>query len=131
MSETLDFSILYVEDDQDIREGLAKYLKRRFREVRTAEHGAVGLEQYSALRPDILITDIQMPVMDGIQMIHKIREKDKKLPVIITSAYTDTEYIVNAIDLNVSYYLKKPIDKNELASALSECLKLANQTNLK
>jgi len=106
----LDLIILYVEDDEDIAEEVAEFLQHMVQELYVATNGEEGLRMYYKYHPDIIITDIQMPLMDGLEMIRKIREDDKEIPVLVTSAYDDSEFLVDSINLGVDGYLMKPLD---------------------
>ncbi|MGE4295282.1 MAG: EAL domain-containing protein [Campylobacterales bacterium] len=116
-------SVLYVEDDHDILESMQRPLGRRVRELFTAVNGEEGLIAFDQHNPDIVITDIRMPVMDGLKMAREIRRKNPQVPVIITSAFDETEYFVEAIDIGVSQYVLKPIDINKLLRALDHCVR--------
>jgi len=114
-------TILYVEDDADVREQLAQYLRRRSGNLLLAGDGAAGLEMFHTLQPDIVITDILMPVMDGLAMVEKIRASHPHLPVIVTTAFEQSDYLMRAIDLGVDKYVTKPIDADLLYQALTKC----------
>lgn len=117
-SELKNLTVLYVEDDEDILESLKRPLTRRVKELFTATNGQEGIEAYKKVNPDIVITDIRMPVMDGLKMARAIKAINEKIPIIITSAFDDTDYFVEAIDIGVSQYVLKPIDINKLLKAL-------------
>ena len=87
-----DLSLLYVEDDENIRSGVECFLKKRFEQVWLAKNGSDGLDIYHHTAPDIVITDIRMPEMDGITMARNILSADLDARIIITSAHTDTFY---------------------------------------
>ncbi|MBF0343786.1 MAG: response regulator [Nitrospirae bacterium] len=110
-------SALYVEDNDAMRESLGKYMRRRFGELWLSQNGKEGLELYKKHCPDIVITDIEMPVMDGITMITKIREINDDQPIIITTAFNDDEH-TNIRCLN----LIKPIDAERLIDAVLYCV---------
>lgn len=107
-------SILYVEDDHCIREEIGRFLKRFCDEVYFARNGQEGLEIYLTHQPDIVITDIRMPVMDGIEMLQAIKQDNDKQFAIFTSAYSDTHYLLDAVELQVEGYIFKPIDLHKL-----------------
>jgi len=111
-------SVLYVEDDKNIQEELADILSLYVDEIYTASDGKAGLKKYHEHHPDIIITDIQMPIMNGLDMIKVIREKDQETPIIVTSAFNDTNYLLNAIGLGVEHYLLKPIMIDQLQKRL-------------
>ncbi|MGP1450547.1 MAG: response regulator [Wolinella sp.] len=116
--EKLYISILYVEDEENIRNVLTKILLRKFRDVIIARNGAEGIEQYEAHHPDIIITDIRMPEMNGLEMIEHIRAINPEVPVIITTAFTDAEYFIDAFHLGVNRFILKPIDSDQLEQAI-------------
>lgn len=115
-------TILYVEDEEGIRKKVSDSLKYYANEVIEAANGKVGLELYYEKNPDIIITDIMMPIMDGIEMVKKIREKDNKTPIVMITAHTDKEYLLSAVELHLEQYIVKPINLKELKDALSKCL---------
>jgi len=107
-------TILYVEDQQEVREGYQKPLTRYSKELFVAINGEDGYQKYIEHRPDIVVTDIKMPIMDGLEMIKKIKAIDPKQIIIITSAHSDSDYFMEAISLQVDGYILKPVDKNIL-----------------
>ncbi|NEX17988.1 MAG: sensor domain-containing diguanylate cyclase [Halochromatium sp.] len=117
-------SVLYVEDEDDIREELAVFLRRRVATVHTAANGRAGLDAFSQYRPDLVITDIRMPVMTGLEMAERIRAINPATPVIITTAFEETRYFQKAIELGVDQYLTKPLNLDSLAAALLKCARL-------
>ncbi|GLI36772.1 response regulator [Geobacter hydrogenophilus] len=116
-------SLLYVEDEPEIRELLRSVLVRKFPnvDIRTAENGMAGLERFREQRPDIILTDIRMPVMDGIQMTRRILEEDPAVSVIIISACSETDYLLEAIKMGISRYVLKPINHKLLFEAIDDC----------
>jgi len=106
--------LLYVEDDENIRTVLSKGLKRRVKEVEVAINGEDGFSKYKSFQPDVIVTDIKMPVMSGLQMSESIRQIDKSIPIIITSAHGESETLIEAIKIGVSGYILKPIDTQKL-----------------
>ena len=113
--------IVVVEDEMCIREGLVKLLERIDRAylvVGQADNGKSGLELIKESKPDLVITDVQMPIMDGLEMLRCLQEKQPLPKVIILSAYSEFSYAQQAIKLGVSEYLIKPIMVNELTQAL-------------
>ncbi|MBF0608511.1 MAG: response regulator [Magnetococcales bacterium] len=114
------YSLLYVEDEDNVREGLVRFLQRRFKTVYVGRDGQEGLEQFKSHRPDIVITDIQMPVMDGLEMLSAIKEISTSTPVIITTAFNEIPYLMKAIELHVDSYIKKPIVKEDIISAVQK-----------
>jgi len=112
-------SILYVEDEQSIREGYVKALSRLCDTLYIAENGKDGLELYKEHKPDIIISDIKMPIMNGIEMVKEIRKiNPDECCIIFTTAHSDNGYLFEALELQVSSYLLKPVQKNILKSKI-------------
>jgi len=109
-----ELNVLYVEDDVEIAEEVLFLLEKKLHHVDMAYDGQEGLQKYKAHKPDIIITDIQMPKLSGLDMIAAIREDDRCIPIIITSAFNETDKLLRAIELKVDAYLTKPIDMHEL-----------------
>ena len=110
--------ILYVEDDEVTREQLGKFLKRLFKTVVLASNGEDGYEKYRQITKqgytiDLILSDINMPKMNGIEMLEKIREFDSGIPFIFTTARSETEYLLKAIELNVDHYALKPLNMED------------------
>ncbi|MBF0473985.1 MAG: response regulator, partial [Nitrospirae bacterium] len=103
-----------------IRETLVKSLKRQTGEVIVAENGAMGLEMFNLHNPDIVITDIRMPVMNGLDMARQIKAINCDVPLIITTGHNDEEFLLTSIDIGVDKYIKKPIYMEELFSTLEK-----------
>jgi len=120
-----NLTILYVEDNDFIREEAVEYLSLIYNNVLEASNGQEALDIYSHSKPDIIITDIEMPIMNGLQMVKAIRRKDKKTPIIVLTAFMNPEYLLEAIELRLIKYIIKPMTNHKLDIALSlahECL---------
>ncbi len=129
---TQDLTVLYVEDEKMIRDGLLGSLKQLFKEVEVAEDGAIGWELYQNARFHLVITDISMPNMDGITMISHIMEKNPEAHIIVTSAQNDAEKLLTLINLGVDRFLTKPINKLNLINALyAVCTSIVNKRQIK
>jgi YesN/AraC family two-component response regulator len=111
-------SLLYVEDNAGLRVNVEKLLNRVFGKVITADDGEHGYKTFDAMKPNIIITDINMPNMDGFAMIKKIIANEPECKIIILSAYDDKEQLHTAIDLGVFRYLSKPAKVPELVEAI-------------
>lgn len=109
-----NFHILYAEDDLEILNELTEILSMKYSKVTSAKNGQIALEEFYKDVPDVLITDIQMPIVDGLMLISKIKKTHPKIPVIITSAFNDSEYLIKAIELGVNHYITKPIIPEKL-----------------
>ncbi len=110
--------LLYVEDEDDVRTQMVDFLQRRVKKVYAAVNGVQGLELFGQYDINLVITDIRMPLMDGLAMAEHIRAMSPKIPIIITTAFEDTRYFTRAIDLSVDKYIVKPIDINILNNTL-------------
>jgi CheY-like chemotaxis protein len=120
-----DQRVLFVEDEELAREKLAKLLTKLFKEVVLASNGLEGLEKFQKSKItnekiDLIISDINMPIMNGLEMLEKIREIDYFVPLIFTTARSETDNLLKAIDLNVSNYIIKPIDTSLLVRKITE-----------
>jgi diguanylate cyclase (GGDEF)-like protein len=117
----IDLKILYVEDDPDIRESIKIFLGRRIEQLFVAQNGQEGLELFLKYSPDLVITDINMPIKNGLDMIRDIKNSTKTDSIfIITSAYSDAEFFTQAIDLTVDSFLIKPIDITKLNNSINK-----------
>lgn len=125
-SKQFDFSVLYVEDDDETREGVADSLRLRVKNLDLAKDGKEGLELYKAKKHDMIITDIKMPLMNGLEMSREIKKINKKIPVIITTAYNDTDLLIECIDVGVCQFVLKPIIMDKLFESIQKCLELMN-----
>ena len=117
-------NVLYVEDDADIRSILQRALERRVKNLYVGIDGLDGFELFEKHRPDIILTDIKMPKMNGINMAKRIKEIDKEVPIIVLSAHSETNYFLEAIENGISGYLLKPLDKQKLYDILEENAKI-------
>src|SRR4051812_45731263 len=121
-------ALLYVEDEADAREMVARMLALKYPELTlyVAEDGAQGLAIFREHRPDIVITDILMPVMDGIRMSHEIRAIDPDAIIIAITAHSDTSYLMSAIELGIQHYVMKPLHYPNLFQAVDKkCQEIA------
>ena len=121
--------ILYAEDEEGIRSNISASLRYYAKEVIEAENGKIALSLYHTEKPDIVITDILMPHMSGIDLAKAIRKIDETTPFVIISAHTDKEFLLNVVDLHLEQYIVKPVNLDELMAALSRCLKRISKTH--
>ncbi len=131
MSKLKPFKILYAEDDEIIRDGYVKYLQSVFEYVYIARDGQEAHKLYIEKLPDILLFDINMPYIDGLKLIQKIRQKDTEVKIIILSAYLDQEKLLQAIPLGLISYLCKPVKKRELEEILFKTVHSLESENKK
>lgn len=113
-----DISILIAEDETQLLNSMVEYLELFFEKVYTAEDGLTAYEIYEKQKPDIIIADIHMPHLDGLSMIEKIRKKDLKTKIIITTAHSEKEKLIQAIELHLVKYLVKPVQSDKLKEIL-------------
>ena len=110
-------TVLYVEDDADTREQLSPFLRHRTGTLLTAQDGLEGLELFRQCRPHIVITDIQMPLLDGLE----IRDLDPNVPIVIATAFEQVDYLLRSIEVGVDQFVGKPIDSRRLEVVLLAC----------
>ena len=122
-----ELTLLYVEDEADVRELFLTLIKRHFREVYAATNGIEGLELFQKHHIDIIISDIRMPKMDGLEMVKKIKEINPEVFVIFITAFSDSSYLKEALELGVEGYIVKPIDKNRLYQKLNFLAEILHQ----
>ena len=115
--------ILYIEDQQDVRTLTCNLLKRRYTNVFTAENGKAGLEIFEQEKPQIVVTDIRMPVMDGLTLCKEIKKKCDNCRFILTTAHSDIDYFLQSIEIGINHYILKPIDPDLLFAAVDNCIK--------
>lgn len=116
--------ILLVDDEREEREGIS-FLIRKFRyplEVVQACNGKEALYILEHQEIDILFTDVRMPVMSGLELVRAVREKQKKIKIVIFSAYAEFEYAKQAVEMNALRYLLKPIEINEFRTLMDDIL---------
>jgi len=113
-----DISILIAEDEKQLLNSMVEYLELFFENIYTAEDGLTAYEIYEKQKPDIIIADIHMPRLDGLSMIEKIRKKDVKTKIIITTAHSEKDKLMQAIELHLVKYLVKPVQSDKLKEIL-------------
>ncbi len=118
-----NLKLLYVEDDEFARDEIADFLEFEVGELKTASNGEEGLEIFKTFHPDIVITDINMPKMNGLDMAKNIKSISPNTPIIVTSAYSDSDYIIKAIEIGINRYVLKPIDVDELLTMIIQSTK--------
>jgi two-component system, OmpR family, response regulator VanR len=127
-----NIKILYVEDDAIARENGIEYLENFFEQIYEASDALIALQLYEKYQPDIIITDIQMPKLNGLEFVKRIRQKDKDTQIIIITAFCDKDYLLKAIELGLVKYLVKPVREKEFEEALFLCVDSLenNQSNI-
>lgn len=112
--------ILIVEDDKNSRLYLENLLKINNYKYRSAVNGLAGLDMFEKYKPDVVISDIQMPIMDGLELLEAIRDKKSDAIVVITTAYGTENYAIQALHLGANNYLKKPVRSYDLIPLLKK-----------
>ncbi|KAA6224597.1 MULTISPECIES: response regulator transcription factor [unclassified Campylobacter] len=118
MQDFKDLVIMVVEDEAKIREGLVSMLTLYFNKVIGAQNGNEGLKKFKKFNPNLVLTDIAMPIMDGLDMARSIKEIAKDTPIIVLSAFSEKERLLKSIDIGIDKYLIKPVDIEELFRVL-------------
>ena len=124
-----DLNVLYAEDEDFIRENTSEALKFMGFNVTSVSNGEEAYNKYIENRPDIIIADIEMPNIDGLSFVQKVRKNDSHTQIIITTAYTNTEYFLKAVELNLVKYLLKPISLKDLKIAIDKSIKNLEYNN--
>ena len=124
-----NLTILYAEDEIETRKNYANYLKRNFKEVYIAQNGQQALEYYEEFKPNIMLLDINMPFINGLELTKKIRQTDKKTRIIILTAHLEQDKLLFAAELNLTKYLPKPISRMKLKEALNEAASQYKELN--
>lgn len=121
-------NMLYVEDEDEVRLALAHFLRRRFARVDLAANGAEGLEAFGRGGDyDLVVTDIKMPVMDGLRMATEIKAIDAGIPIIVITAYSDTDFLLKAIEIGIDSYVRKPVDTGRLIETIAKNTQVRSQ----
>jgi len=117
-----DLTLLYIEDDAEILENVSFLLQRYVKKVYTAKDGEEALLMYEKHQPDILVSDINLPKLGGLEVVAKIREENKNIPVVLISAHDDEHFHIKAKAVNVSSYVIKPFRLQELTDAMQKAI---------
>ncbi|MFP4486128.1 MAG: response regulator transcription factor [Campylobacterales bacterium] len=123
--ETSKLSVLYVEDDDSAREQIQSILEILFKKIYVATDGAEGIEIFrdNHSKIDLVITDVQMPVMNGLEMSSKIKEISPHKHILILSAHNDISYFSLAIDIGVDGFIIKPIVTDKFLKAIKKSIR--------
>lgn len=127
LKEIIEYSsklkLLYVEDDEDTRNSTISIFEDFFNDITIAVDGKDGYKKFTSKDIDLIITDINMPNLNGFDMIEKIRAIDKDIPILIMSAHNEPEYLIKGTNLDTIGYLQKPIELDQFLSALLNAVK--------
>ena len=125
-SHDLELSLLYVDDEPEARDILCSVIRIKFPGLRlhVAGDGQQGLALFRQHQPDIVLTDISMPLMDGIRMTGEIKALNAEVPIVFLTAHSDSRFLLDAIELGVSNYVMKPVNNRRLFAVLEKCIEL-------
>lgn len=129
MKNKYDMSVLYVEDDDSIREELSYFLSRKIKTLHIAKNGDEGVKLYKEFNPDLVITDINMPRLDGISMSRMIKKYDLNARIIMLTAFNEADYLIEAVNLGIDNYLIKPTNLVKLQENIDKIYKTINLEN--
>jgi DNA-binding response OmpR family regulator len=115
-------NVLYVENEEHIKQYTIEALEFMSMNVYPVSNGEEAYIQYLENKPDILISEIELPLLNGLDLVEKIRKEDNEIQIIITTIHTNTEYFLKAIELSLVKYLLKPVSLNDLKNALLLCI---------
>lgn len=118
MKQIKDSSVLYVEDDAIAREQISKFIKTQCKKIYTASNGLAAFELYKRHNPDIVISDIEMPKLNGLELARKIRGVSLSTQIIIITAHKKPEYLLEAVNLQLTQYIVKPLSIEKITTAL-------------
>jgi YesN/AraC family two-component response regulator len=122
-----DLNVLYVEDDVSLREEVSIFLLDIFHSVDLATNGQEGLDMLAKTHYDIVITDIKMPIMDGIEMIAKINELYPHQAILVTSAHNEIGNLCKLVNLGIEDFLSKPLVGEQTFNVLLRVVKCINE----
>ncbi|MCD4694760.1 MAG: response regulator [Bacteroidales bacterium] len=119
-NQVLNISLLFVEDEEVARKGISEMISRRVGSFFVAENATEAIEIYKKQKPDLVLSDIQMPGMNGLQMAEKIKQVNPHVKLIMMSAFTDTNYLLTSVDMQVDGYIVKPVNKQKLIATIKK-----------
>jgi len=125
-----ELRVLYVEDDENLRLETTKIIERIFDKVDIASDGKEGYAAFISEHYDLVITDIEMPHLNGIEMSRNIRSQNRHTPIVVVSAYSNTDYLMEAIGIGIDYYILKPIKMPSLIDTLFAAVKRVTDKRL-
>jgi len=134
MEDLKNYTLLYAEDEMIIRMSISKYLENYLKKIYTATNGKEALKKYYEKKPDIVLLDINMPYLGGLEVAREIRKENEQIPIVIITAYTDTQLLLEAVELNLTKYILKPVVNeklDEMMDLVSKKLKSKNIVYLK
>ncbi len=126
---TQDVKLLYVEDDEDSQTTTIYLLEEFFEKIIVAKNGEDGLDKFKNNEIDLILTDIAMPKLNGLEMTKRIREVDEDIPILVLSAHNESEYLESSIKMGVEGYIFKPIEMGQFASTIYNVLQKTKLKN--
>lgn len=123
LNELNKLKLLYVEDDEILRKNYLSTLSLIFSQVYEAKDYKTGLEIYKESNPDIILVDINLGSLSGIDLVKKIRQTNIQIPIVFLTAHSDNKYLLEAANLQIDGYIVKPLDLNKLQSSMGNCIK--------
>lgn len=131
IKHTKNLNVLYVEDNIEVQTQTVKMLKSFFNSICIADNGKIGLELFLDNNSyHIIITDIKMPIIDGLSLIETIRKTDKKIPIIVLSAHDDKEYFLKTINAGIDGYILKPYNLAQITETLTKIIEKYDFENI-
>ncbi len=122
-------TILYIEDDIDVLNNISTFMQNYFLKIYSITNAEDGLELFNSLHVDLLIVDIELPGMNGIEFIKILREKDKDIPIVVISAYTNTDYLLESVELKIDKYIVKPFTSKKIYELLEKLNNIFKEKN--
>ncbi len=122
LEQLTNYSVLYAEDDSGVRKHVSEMLELLFKKVHVASDGEEAYQLFKEHAPNIVITDIKMPKLTGIELAKKIRKRDTNTQILIISAHTQVDYMLEAVELSLIRYIVKPLTETKLFEALERFL---------
>ncbi len=113
-----EYSILYVEDEPEVQRNIQEYLESYFKTVYVTSDGRSARELYLSFHPDVLLLDINLPYLDGLSLAQEIRRHDHNVKIVMLTAYTDKEKLLQATELKLTKYLIKPVTPKEFKEVM-------------
>ncbi len=123
MEDKIPLKVLFVEDDSITRLEVAKFLENKVEKLTVAQNGQEGLRLYEQDPSDVVITDIRMPIMNGLDMVRAMKGFKKPKSIIVTTAYNETDLLIECIDVGVNKFLLKPLVLHKLEAILRDIAK--------
>jgi two-component system, OmpR family, response regulator VanR len=121
-----DQSVLFADDDNIARAQMTNVLEMIFKTVHSAKNGEEALDFYTQFKPNLIITDIKMPKIDGIGLVEYVRKVDYDTPIIMLTSFSEQNLLLNAANLSIDGYLVKPVELNQVTNAISKAMKRKN-----